>query len=336
MPLTSLGDLSQSFMLRRQNLQMRQDVNRLSEELTKGQAADPSRHLSGDFSYLSDIERSLGLLKGYRTSVREAAVFTSAMQTSLETIQNAATTLAGSVLDTASSGLPSAQSLGARAAVQAFSQIVSSLNVQVAGRSLFAGIATDQPALADVETLLASLQSAVSGQVSADAIRASVDAWFDDPSGGFESHGYLGSTTSLAPYRLDQTGSVNLDLRADSPALKEVLKFVALSALAEDATTALPELGRKDLLRQAGEGLLASQDKLTALRADLGFAEARIEEGSVRLSSERSALELARNSLLAVDPFETAVKLQAAQAQLESLYAVTVRLSRLSLAEFMR
>jgi flagellar hook-associated protein 3 FlgL len=336
MSLISLGDIAQSFMLRQQNFQVRQQVNRLAEEMTTGQTADLARHLSGDLSYLSDIERSLGLLKGYRTSVAEAAVLTSAMQTSLEAIQTSSAMLSQTVLEISSSQALKISPLGAGATTQTFSQIVSALNTQTVGRSLFAGNATDQPALAPAEQILAKLQSAIAGQASASDIRATVETWFDDPLGGFETQIYLGSPIGLAAYRLDRHGSAELDLRANSPAIKEILKHSALMVLATDMSLALDDSERADMLRQAAAGLRGAQDSLTTLRADLGFAEARIEEGRVRLSSEKTSLELARNVLLAVDPFETATQLQTAQSQLESLYAVTVRMSRLSLAEFMR
>jgi len=334
--LVSLGDLAQSFMLRQHNFQVRQEVSRLTEEMTTGQAADLSRHLSGDFSYLADIERSLGLLKGYRTSVSEAAVFTSAMQTALETIQTSSATLSQTILETSSGGSRGNETLGAQVATQTFSQIISALNTQIVGRSLFSGSATDQPALAPAELILSQLHSAVAGQVSAAAIRATVETWFDDPLGGFETQAYSGSPIGLSPYRLDRLGSIELDLRANSPALKEVLKYSALTALASDTSLALNDSERADLLRHAGAQLQGAQGNLITLRADLGFTEARIEAGRARLSSEKTSLELARNALLAVDPFETATQLQSAQSQLESLYAVTVRISRLSLAEFMR
>lgn len=336
MSLTSLGDLAQSFMLRQQNLQLRQEVNRLSAEVTTGRTADLSGRMSGDFAYLADIERSLGLLQGYRTSVTEAAVFTSAMQASLDRVQDISDTLSRSLFDSAGSGLPALQTLGATSAKAALSEIVAAFNTQTAGRSLFAGNATDQPALAAADTILAELRTVVGSQTTAAGLKAAVDQWFDAASGGFETLGYLGATEGLAPYRLDREGTVDLDLRADSPALKEILKQVSLAALAGDASLPLTERARSDLLRQAGEGLLGSKDKLIELRAHLGFAEARIEEGRVRLSSEKSSLELARNALLSVDPFESATLLENAQSQLESLYAVTVRLSRLSLSEFMR
>ena len=80
---------------------------------------------------------------------------------------------------------------------------------------------------------------------------------------------------------------------------------------------------------------MTSQDRLSALRADVGFAEARIEEAQTRNSAARVGLETARNQLLVADPYETAIRLEEAQFQLESLYSVTARTARLSLLNFL-
>mgnify|MGYP006193710875 CR=1 FL=1 len=55
-----------------------------------------------------------------------------------------------------------------------------------------------------------------------------------------------------------------------------------------------------------------------------------------RNSAEITALELARAKIVSVDPFEAATKVKEAQTQLEMIYAVTARLSSLSLMEYLR
>ncbi len=72
------------------------------------------------------------------------------------------------------------------------------------------------------------------------------------------------------------------------------------------------------------------------MRANLGTVEAHIETVSVQSASETSALEILKANLLSVDPYETASELQAVQTQLETLYALTARMSRLSLVDFLR
>jgi flagellar hook-associated protein 3 FlgL len=89
-------------------------------------------------------------------------------------------------------------------------------------------------------------------------------------------------------------------------------------------------------MNTAGQNLLTVQDDLTNLRAGVGFAEARIENFQARTEAERISAEYAKGALLSVDPYEAATRLEDAQFQLESLYSVTVRLSRLNLTSFMR
>lgn len=70
-------------------------------------------------------------------------------------------------------------------------------------------------------------------------------------------------------------------------------------------------------------------------RAGLGAVENRIEEATARNSAERTATSMARLELVGADQFETATRYENTRAQLESLYAITVRSSRLSLVEYM-
>jgi flagellar hook-associated protein 3 FlgL len=323
-------------MLRRHNVQLRQDVNRLSQEVTTGLAANLAKHLTGDFTYLSEIERNLTVLKSHRTSALEAGLFTAGMQNALEQIQNISSSLAPNLLTSAESGLAAHQPAVARAAIDALEQNVNALNVQVAGRNLFSGNATNQVSLISASSIVTELRAAIGSETSASNIQTLVDDWFNSPAGGFNTIAYRGSETALSPYRLGQAGQVDLDLRANSPVLRDVLKFTALAVLASDSSLDLSDETRADLQKKSGQGLYQSQDSLTGLRSELGYAEAKVEEGKVRLASERMSLELTRNAFISVDPFESATMLENAQTQLESLYAVTVRMSRLSLAGFLR
>ena len=70
-------------------------------------------------------------------------------------------------------------------------------------------------------------------------------------------------------------------------------------------------------------------------RIRLGSTEANIINTGVQNDAEKSALETARLGLLSVDPYETAAKLQEAQTQLETLFSITARLSRLSLVNYL-
>lgn len=336
MSMLTIGDMSQSFMLQRHNVELKQQMNQLTSELASGRTADVSAHLSGNYSYLSDIEHGLKVLDGFDTATSEAALFTDVMQSSLGNLQDVASDLATSLISTSNSNLESVLDTTSNGARSQMASMVSSLNTSAAGRSLFSGVAVDTSPLISSDEMLASLSTAVAGEVTLTGIRDAVDVWFDAPGGSFETLAYTGATQSMAPIQLGEGESVNLDIRADDPVFREMLKQTALAALASDPALGYSVDMKGDLLLGAGEELLTSQSGITSIRADLGFAESRIDERVTRIAAEKTGLEYARGELLGVDSYETATRLENVQFQLESLYAVTVRLSRLSLLDYLR
>lgn len=334
MNMTSIGDLANSIMLRQRSVQLSQEISTLSQELSSGQVSDVSARLGGDYSYLTDIDRNLARLDGYAVSASEAALFSNAAQASLERLHDLTTSLSTSLIpfDTTST-----DALREHMAVRAESDIVSAisaLNASAGGRSLFGGTATDRPPLGTADTLMGELRTLVTGLTTASDVETAVEAWFADPT-GFETTMYTGSDEVLAPIQIGAGEEVSLALTARDPVFRDTLRDMALAALAGDPDLGLDRATQGELFRSAGNGMLTNQDSLTGVRADLGFAEARIEEISARNSAARTSLEYSRSALLEADPFETATRLEEAQFHLESLYTVTVRSANLSLLNFL-
>jgi flagellar hook-associated protein 3 FlgL len=139
----------------------------------------------------------------------------------------------------------------------------------------------------------------------------------------------------MSPFQLSESEALTVDIKATNPELKDTLKNLAIAAIAADKTITVNNTERSALLLAAGEGMLRNQDGLTSLRAQIGFAEARIDSMATRNASESVSLEYAKGTLLAADPYETATRLGEVQFQLQSLYAVTVKTSQLSLVNFL-
>ena len=335
MKIQSIGDLAQSLMLRQQNAGLKQTMQRLTSELSTGRVQDTSKHLSGDYSRLTDIERSMTLLAGYKTAGNEAAVFASATQFALERMQSVTSDLGTDLIQISASTLSSVLETNSATALGQFESLVSALNTDVAGRGLFSGAATDRAAVVGADDLLADLRTAMAGAATAADLRAAADTYFG-PAGGFETTGYSGSNAPIAPMALRDGETVVLDIKADDQAFRNMLKETALAALATDPAFGLSRTEQAEVMNTAGQNLLTVQDDLTNLRAGVGFAEARIENFQARTEAERISAEYAKGALLSVDPYEAATRLEDAQFQLESLYSVTVRLSRLNLTSFMR
>lgn len=335
MNFQTIGDLAQSFALRRQSVELKQQIDRLGNELSTGRVADLGAHLSGHMQPLADIEHRLSVLSSYQTAARQAGTDTSIMQTALEQVQDSANTLATQAITIASS--PALDQLGTLVfnAEQTLDTIIGALNAEVAGRSLFSGARTDSASLASGATVLSELRDTLSGAQDRAEVDSRLAAFFDAPNGGFETLIYNGASVGVAPYQLGSGESVALDIRADNPELRSTLKNVALLAVIDDAALLLDDAARAELTSDAGLALLARQSGLTALRTSLGTAEAGIDRSATRIAGEISGLEIARTDMIGADPFETGVELEQAQFQLEALYTVTARASRLSLVNFL-
>ena len=334
MSMISLGDLAQSFMLRRQNADVKAELQRLSTELSTGNAADIGRQVAGDFSPLAGIDASLSRLQGYKSTTSEAALLTGAMQTALDAVEGMVSTL-GPALLAASSGTTGAQvNAVAGEARQKLDTAVALYNTNLAGRSLFAGNATDSAAMVDVSTLLTTLETEITGATSAGDIALRVTNWFNAPT-GFATAGYLGGPP-LAQVSVAPGDNANLGFRATDPGIRDTLKGLAMAALLDRGALAGNAPERAALARRAGESLVGSAGVRADMAARIGTVEAQIAAASDRNGAETSALQIARNGITAVDPYETASKLEATRQQLETLYTLTARISRLSLVDFLR
>lgn len=334
MSVTNLGDLSQSYSMRLQNVSLRQEIDRLSTELASGRVADVREVLAGNYSYLSDIERRSSILEGYTIATTEASLFAGAVQNALGAIDQFGSDLSSSLLIAGNSAVGASGSHTIAEARTVLEGMIGAINSDSAGRYLFSGAATDQPPLADADTLLTAMRTALAGAATPDDLLAGAETWFADPA-GFEATMYQGSPDALTPFGVSQSDKVTLNLRAVDPKLREVLKLAAVATLASDPTFGFDVKSQSELFNKSGQALLAGQDDIISLRANVGFIEERIEQVTTRNAAEQTTLNFAKLDLLNIDPYEAATRLQEAQFQLESLYSVTVRMSQLSLVNFL-
>lgn len=330
----SLGDLSRAYAMQARNSTLKQDIERLTTELSTGQTADLRTAVGSNAAYVSDLERSLTKLDGYDLATLEAGQFASGVQAALTYIDDLNTSFRDAMLNTSGSALGANTTTNVATAFQTLGSVIGALNTSVGGRSVFSGMATDTAPLAPIDDLLADLSTVMAGAGSVDDMMAAAQAWFDDPA-GFGATGYLGSDTDLAPMGLSDVESVSITVRGDDPVLRETLRNLAMVALANDPALALTSIQQSELIEKTTANVVATSGTLIDLQAAVGVTENRIETLSVRRSAERSSLEVARNNLLSIDPFQSATELEQVQFQLESLYAITSRMSQLSLVNYL-
>ena len=335
MSMTSIGDLARNFVLTRKNAQIKSNATTLVEELASGRVKNLSRHLGGDFSHLSGVTHAQNLNAAYAQSAKEAGLISEAMQLALGKIETEIEGSRSELLTIAAAPSKHSVSQLASTARDSLSTIVAALNGTAAGRSLFAGASTGGQALASADSLLDNLHAELSGVTSPDEFNTRIDAWFAE-GGGYDTAGYMGSQNGMGSMRIGANETLDLTVKADDQRLRSVLSSMAKLSLLPEISVSIPPEMSPSLLTGLAESVSGSLLDLTTLRSEVGFAEERIAERQSSLASEATALEYAYGRIVSIDPYEHATQLQEAEVQLESLYTLTARLSRLSLMDYLR
>lgn len=333
MSAVSLGDLARTFLLRRQNAALKADVQRLSTEVVTGLAADVRQKTGGDLSALQAIDGSLTVLAARASATGEAASIASALQTGLARLDGLASDMSMKLLSVGNNATAMTTDQLGEEAEEAFRTAVATLNTRVGDRSIFAGTRPQQAAVLDADTILTALDTVIAGATTAADVQTAIEAWFDDPS-GYSALAYTGGGRP-ASVTIATGETVALEVTADSSAIRDSLKGLALAAMLNRGALSGAPSERVSLGERAGSALLQGQTARVDLGARLGRAEARIHSATISNAAEVTSLQMARKELLGTDEYETATLLKATQAQLETLYNLTVRLSQMSLTDYL-
>lgn len=331
----SLGDGAQPFILQRQNAQLKTTLQQLSAEISSGVTSDPGKTLSGNFNPLGGIVQSLGALGAYKTAADMAGTVAAAQQTALGAIDSSASELATGLLTASSGAQPVQLQIIAQQSRAALSNAIAQLNTRVAGRSLFSGTATDQPAVSPMDDLLSQIQTATAGQTTASGLEAAVRAWFQSAS-GYAATAYHGSADPASPIPVAQGETATLGATALNPAIADTLAGLALGAMIDSPALQGNASEQARLAASAGQSLLSGADARTALSAGIGVVQAQISAARTRNAAESSSLQQAQSTMLATDPYATATQLQQTQTQLQTLYALTAQIASLSLSNYLK
>ncbi len=328
MEFRSIGDLASSIQLSKGATTTKAEISRLVEELTSGISSDTGRAVSGDFGLLSSLSADEARLAAYQNSITHAELFSATAQQALETVQSSliemGTGLMGAAATTNSLQIDAAV-LGA---ADRLSSAVNALNIDVAGRKVFSGNATDTAPLVSASEMLDQLGTLVAGQTTATGVRSAVETWFGASS-------YVGSSDTLAPLQLSDGMEVSFEITGSDDGIQKALIHLATAALLEADSLQLADDELALLAMSTGTGLADADGSLTLLRASVGSVEASIEEAHVQNEYEASSVEIWKNEILGVDEYRAATELQAAETQLQLLYTLTSRLSQMSLAGYL-
>jgi flagellar hook-associated protein 3 FlgL len=353
MPLinTSVSTLAAHLQLNSSVRSLQRSLLVAQKELSSGVKADLVAALRDRAAEDVDLRNALGEIAEFKGTTELVASRMDTMQTALSGIREMASQMRNTVLtsrDAVSRGYLR------EAAATAIDRINSFLNAQIAGRTLFAGIETGTAPMQEANTIngatgfspqqavnqvianlgpITDAASALAVANGPDGISAVFDDSNSDPNLRYSTTFYNGATTGTMAARLDHGYEVSYGVRADDPAMRELLQ--GLYMLAAVPYGSVPEDAYIAWQDEAVAHINAGFQGVIDLSAELGYKQSVVnnaitqhEAAIVQINNQVATLE-------AADPFETALRLSQLQTQLEATFSLTARMSELSLTRFL-
>lgn len=337
MSLNSIGDQARNFAMQQATNRLKTTMTTLTQEMSTGEVADLGQRLQGNTRALNEIEGRLSKTAQLQQNASEAAIQFQAMQDIFEGVRSVTNDLGVNLLSDPFAA--STAQLGTRATevANALGTVIERLNGMESNRYLLSGLASDQPPLVSADQMLDSLQAVTAGLTTADQIGAAIASWFDAPAGagGFLDTAYRGTTGDVARIPVTERQTVQVTTSAASPAVRDLLKGLATAAILDRGALANQPDERAALLRQSGHALVAADAGLLGEMGRIGLEQQSVARAQSENASVISTLQVSRNDIRSADPYQTATALTEVQTQIETLFAVTARLSRLNLVDYL-
>lgn len=331
----SYGDLASSLKNMRITSQVKQDLERYNYEVASGEKSNLREAIAGDFTPLASLERSIRSLDAYDTALNEAELFTSSLQATLGNVSDQISDVSIDLLTASDSAQPATVSIVSRDARTKFDTVVSVLNTRVGGRALMSGAATGTTALASSHDMMTEIKTLVAAEPNAEGVIIAVENWFDAAGGGFETSGYLGSQNDISSFALNENQRASINIKADDQSIRDTLKGLVLASLVDEGVMLGNHTEQVELLQAAGETLVSADASITTARAHVGTIEQQISDTKMANSAEGYVLEMAKSEIVSADIYDSAARLTQTQAQLEMIYTITARLSRMKLSDYL-
>lgn len=312
------------------DLKSRADTTRT--EAVTGRYEDLTAHLKGDVGGAQLLKKALDDAKAYGSLLSQAELRAQTTQYVLSSTASAANGIGSAAVAAFKTNDGVQLEIISEQARGALTSLFSDLNATLGGRTLFSGDATNSPALAAPETFFADMQAIFSSASDTADLEAQLDAYFNDPAGGFETNIYLGGDGKTPDVELSPGVRINASAKANDAEIKDLMRGLAELAFYDGAGFS----GAESTGWAGAERVLTAEANLTTYRAAIGVSESRIAAAKERYANEETVLARLYNAKTARDPYEAASELQLLESQLEASYLLSVRLGRLSLTNYMR
>lgn len=348
----SASTFSTTFTLRRSISTMQTMLAKYQKEISTGRIADTGVTLgsSARMSYIlmdkTEETRTI-LATNRRISIRIETT-----QNALENLQETAEAMRATLLVAQdNAGDPRAISSQARNSLALF---ISTLNSEDGESFLFGGEKNDTPPIRDYfSTTSASARTAINSAILdpvagfgfpvnspliANLTAQEISNFIDGPFANLFSETnwkdqWSNASDTRITNRISLHQTTNTSETANDPALRKIA--MAYAMVSELGVEGMNDDGARTLFRKATATLDEGLGLLKRSRADVGVIQQSIKLADTNLQSYLNILETETIELEGIDRSEIAVRINDAMTQIETAYALTSRISQLSLAKYL-
>lgn len=350
--LGQISSLQSSLASRREHADMNRQLARVEKEIATGLRADLFRDIGQRGSEAVRLRHQISRNEGFVASNKLLLGRMEITDLALSDIRQTADDYLALAISGSNPGTAISRELQASARA-AFDQVAAQANSRYLGGHLFGGTMQDKVPMQDWNTVnpdtgespasvLAGIVTSVPTTVAeADAIIAEIDAIFEgthpDPDANFESTFYNGATAASGTRvegRIDEGVEIAHGIQANDDGFRELFKGLAMLATVDVSQIEDRETYTR-YMEAAVEAISAGSSLLLGAQSRLGSMQALVEDTIVMQEDVIDVYSYRIVDIEAVDPYEAASRMELLTTQLEASYAVTARLSRLSILNYL-
>ncbi len=330
-------------------LKTQSDLVTAQKEVSTGRLADVGLSLGNRTGQAVSLRQEHARLGTIMTTNSMAGSRLETTQLTLEQLRATADGFLGALI-AAGDTKTGAQALQQQAA-EGLKGLIASLNSSASGQQLFGGINADVKPMADyfatppaankqaVDTaFVAAFGMAQSDPGVATITAADMQTFLD---GGFKAlfddapwaAGWSAASSQNMQSRISSTEVVDTSVNANELGMRKLT--MAYTMVADLGAAGLDEGAFRAVAETATRLVSEGIHEITALQGRVGGAQARITQVNERLSMQVDIMSKDISGLETVDPFEAATRVSTLMTQLETGYALTARIQRLSILNYL-
>ncbi|MGE4327159.1 MAG: flagellin [Pseudodonghicola sp.] len=328
-----------------------------SEELSTGVKSDIYGALGASSATLMTLRKNYENTEAYinTNSILDSKL--QAMLTSIDTARGSADSVLKTAIVNSSRATTGVTELQNEASA-ALESLIATLNISYSGDYLFSGIDSDKQPLtrwsevnketgaSPAQVLADIVGGGPTSAEEAEEMLAKIDAVFSS-SNADEAENYEGtffsgtravsadgSSPTRVTARIGEGQALEYGVQANDAGIVNVIKGLAMlasvdvSTIEDDATYSAWMAGATAALSTGVEGMLE-------ISAGIGFHQQVVENAQSRLGDLSLVQKTQISDYESVDPYEASTKVENLQYQLEASYAVSAKLSQLSLLDYL-